>query len=196
MPFPGSPSAHDLFLMEEGRLHLPHLLPECRAIGEVVSIQQALPGCPPTPELFVKLLFQPKNGQMPKTVCQECDRKKQKEMRPRHLSGLLMGAVQPGICLINQGYLCIGTSTRGGCGAPCTRAGQPCVGCRGPSEAFIHKEPEHWLVVIKKVFSKMTDVPSDEIDGALRSPQLSLFLFQFSHEVLTGAGEERTVEVL
>ena len=26
----------------------------------------------------------------------------------------------------------------------------------------------------------MTDIPPDEIDAALRSPQLSLFLFQFA----------------
>ena len=31
-----------------------------------------------------------------------------------------------------------------------------------------------------RVFSSMTDIPAEEIDAALRSPQLSLFLFQFS----------------
>jgi len=186
----------ELFLAEEGRRHLPRLLPRCRPIAEVVPIQQMLPGCPPTPELFVKLLFHPKDLHIAKTVCQECGRKKHKEMRPRHLAGILHGSVLPDICLINQGYLCIGISTRGGCHAPCTNAGQPCVGCRGPSEAFIHKEPESWLNAIRKVFSKMTDVPQDEIEAALRSPQLSLFLFQLSHDALTGAYPEQDVEVL
>jgi len=187
---------HDLFLAEEGRRHLPRLLPRCRPIAEVVPIQQTLPGCPPTPELFVKLLFHPKDLRIAKTVCRECGRKKHKEMRPRHLAGVLHGSVLPDICLINQGYLCIGISTRGGCHAPCTNAGQPCVGCRGPSDAFIHKEPESWLNAIWKIFSKMTDVPQDEIETALRSPQLSLFLFQFSHDALTGAYPDQNVEVL
>jgi F420-non-reducing hydrogenase small subunit len=186
----------ELFLAEEDRRHLPRLLPRCRPIAEVVPIQQTLPGCPPTPELFVKLLFHPKDLRIAKTVCRECGRKKHKEMRPRHLAGVLHGSVLPDICLINQGYLCIGISTRGGCHAPCTNAGQPCVGCRGPSDAFIHKEPESWLNAIWKIFSKMTDVPQDEIETALRSPQLSLFLFQFSHDALTGAYPDQNVEVL
>jgi hypothetical protein len=42
----------------------------------------------------------------------------------------------------------------------------------------------------------MTDVPQDEIETALRSPQLSLFLFQFSHDALTGAYPDQNVEVL
>jgi hypothetical protein len=32
----------------------------------------------------------------------------------------------------------------------------------------------------------MTDIPSEEIDIALRSPQLSLFLFQFADYASTG----------
>jgi F420-non-reducing hydrogenase small subunit len=101
-------------------------------------------------------------------------------MRPQHLTGFQRGEVLPEICLINQGYLCIGASTRGGCQALCTLPGYPCVGCRGPSDAFIQKESEAWFTSIHRVFSKMTDIPDDEIDAALRSPQLSMFLFQFA----------------
>ena len=127
------------------------------------------------------LLFDPPDFKIAKTVCQECGRKKDKKMRPTHLLGFQHGMVLPDICLINQGYLCIGTSTRGGCRALCTRAGQPCVGCRGPSDLFIEKGSKKWLATIQRVFSKMTDIPVHEIEAALRSPQLSLFLSQFSH---------------
>ena len=33
---------------------------------------------------------------------------------------------------------------------------------------------------IQRVFSRMTDIPSTEIQAALQSPQMALFLFQFS----------------
>jgi len=165
---------------EEGRHDVPRLLPDCRPVDRVVSVDLYLPGCPPTPELFMAALFEPPGFKVAKTVCQECGRKKQKDMRAAHLIGLERGEVLPDICLINQGYLCIGSSTRGGCHALCTRAGQPCVGCRGPSDAFIKKESKEWLATIKHVFSKLTDIPTDEIETALLSPQLSLFLFQFS----------------
>jgi hypothetical protein len=45
---------------------------------------------------------------------------------------------------------------------------------------FIEKESEVWFTSIKRVFASMTDIPEEEIDAALRSPQLALFLFQFS----------------
>jgi len=115
-----------------------------------------------------------------KTVCQDCGRKKVKDLRPAELLGFQQGRVLPDICLINQGYLCIGTSTRGGCGAPCTRAGHPCVGCRGPSDVFIAKDANAWLTSIKRIFATMTDIAPEIIDAELRSPQLALFVFQFA----------------
>ena len=88
--------------------------------------------------------------------------------------------------LVNQGYLCVGSSTRGGCRALCTRPGHPCVGCRGPSDAFIEKDSSIWFTSIERVFTTMTDIQADEIEAALRSPQLALFLFQFADYAATG----------
>lgn len=172
-----------LFMAQAERHHLPRLLPRSRPVDTAVEVDLYLPGCPPTPELFMAVLgdqsaFQ--TAPQARTVCQECGRRKLRDMRPQHLLGFQQGEVLPDICLVNQGYLCVGTSTRGGCRAPCTRAGHPCVGCRGPSDVFIEKESAQWLESIQKVFASMTDIPADELDCALRSPQLALFLFQFS----------------
>jgi F420-non-reducing hydrogenase small subunit len=169
-----------LFLGETGRRHVPRLLPRCHPIDAIVEVDQYLPGCPPTPELFVALLFGPPDEKLAKVVCQECGRKKRRDIRPAHLLGFQQGQVLPELCLINQGYACVGSSTRGGCGAPCPRAGHPCVGCRGPSDTFIEKESAAWLASIQRVFASMTDIPPEELESALRSPQLALFLFQFS----------------
>jgi F420-non-reducing hydrogenase small subunit len=114
-----------------------------------------------------------------KTVCIECGRTKTRD-KPTHLQRFQGGQVDPKICLINQGYLCVGSSTRGGCRAPCTRAGHPCVGCRGPSNGFISRSSHEWFHAIGKVFARMTDIPPEEIDHAVRSPQLALFVFQFA----------------
>ena len=169
-----------LFLNQHERYHLPRLLPKSRPIDSRVAVDCYLPGCPPTPELLIAALFDTPGFKIASSVCQECGRRKPKEMRPSHLVGFLKGEVQPEICLINQGYLCIGASTRGGCRAICTRAGYPCVGCRGPSDAFIEKESQAWFISIQRVFTSMTDVPSEEIEVGLHSPQLAMFLFQFS----------------
>ena len=169
-----------LFLEQRGRPHVPQLLPRCHPIDSAVDVDLYLPGCPPTPELFMAALGNPDDYVASKFVCQECGRKKVKELRPEHLRGMQQGRVLPDICLINQGYLCIGSSTRGGCRAPCPRAGHPCVGCRGPSDTFLDKGWQAWLSRIRKVFTAMTDVPEAEIETALRSPHLALFLFQFA----------------
>jgi F420-non-reducing hydrogenase small subunit len=170
----------DLFLSQKGRRHVPRLLPRCRPIDAIVEVDRYLPGCPPTPRLFMALLTGTPDEKLAKVVCQECGRKKLRDKRPTHLLGFQQGEVLPDICLINQGYACVGSSTRGGCGAPCPRAGHPCVGCRGPSDAFISRGSEAWLASIQRVFANLTDIPPMEIEEALRSPQMALFLFQFS----------------
>jgi F420-non-reducing hydrogenase small subunit len=170
----------DLFLSQSSRRHVPRLLPRCQPVDAVVEIDHYLPGCPPTSELFMAALFNPEGFQGSRSVCQECGRLKVKSIRPDRLIGFQQGKVEEGLCLINQGYLCVGSSTRGGCRAPCTRAGHTCVGCRGPSDFFIEKESLEWLGSIQKVFETMTDIPKDVISQALVSPQFALFLFQFS----------------
>jgi F420-non-reducing hydrogenase small subunit len=169
-----------MFMAGQYRHHLPHLLPKSHPIDAFVEVDLYLPGCPPTPELFMAALIDPENYQASSIVCGECGRKKLKDMRPKHLLGFQQGEVLPEICLINQGYLCVGSSVRGGCRAICTRPGHPCVGCRGPSDAYIEKGSQVWFDRVQSVFERLTDIPPDEIREALHSPQLSMFLFQFT----------------
>ena len=169
-----------LFLYQEDRHDLPRLLPKSQPVDTFVDVDLYLPGCPPTPELFMAALMSPDDFKASTIVCQECGRKKLKDMKPDHLTGARSGQVLPDICLINQGYLCVGSSTRGGCRALCTRPGHPCVGCRGPSDLLIEKDSQAWLESIQRVFAALTNIPPEEVYEALLSPQLSLFLFQFS----------------
>ncbi len=182
-----------MFTAQDNRHHLPHLLPKSHPVDAFVDVDLYLPGCPPTPELFMAALSGPQDYQAGSTVCVECGREKLKEMRPKHLLGFQQGEVTPDICLINQGYLCVGSSTRGGCRAICTIPGHPCVGCRGPSNAYIEKESQVWFDRVQKVFERLTDIPPDEINRALHSPQLSLFLFQFA-DYLDGGRPPRLKE--
>ncbi|WP_172797941.1 NADH-quinone oxidoreductase subunit B family protein [Longilinea arvoryzae] len=170
----------ELFLSRYDRINLPRLLAKTHPVDAFVDVELYLPGCPPTPELFTAALTDSRGFKAAAIVCAECRRQKLANMRPKHLTGFRHGSVLPDVCLINQGFLCVGTSTRGGCRAICTRPGHPCVGCRGPSNLLIEKGSAVWLENIQRVFEHMTDIPADELNEALRSPQLSMFLFQFS----------------
>jgi F420-non-reducing hydrogenase small subunit len=72
-------------------------------------------------------------GVTDKTLCDECPRKKEmrritKIVEPHEID------VDPELCLMDQGILCLGPATVGGCGSKCTRAAQPCRGCYGPTK--------------------------------------------------------------
>jgi hypothetical protein len=54
------------------------------------------------------------------------------------------------------------------------------VGCRGPSDAYIEKKSQVWFDRVQNVIERLTDIPPEEIRNALHSPQLSMFLFQFT----------------
>ena len=69
-----------------------------------------------------------------KAVCASCSRLKEEKK--------FKSAVRPyekyeesGRCLLEQGLICMGISTREGCGGLCTGVGQPCRGCFGKPEA-------------------------------------------------------------
>jgi len=181
----------ELFIHQKERRHVLEIMPKCKPVDEVAEVDLYLPGCPPTPNLFLALLDLTPDFKAAKSVCSECGKKKRKDMRPSGFFGLQKGAVIPDICLINQGYLCIGSSTRGGCQAPCTHAGYPCVGCRGPSDSFIDKKSGDWMVSIKQIFTSLTEVPPEEVDRALFSPCMSLFLFQFFDHAEKGDFERK-----
>jgi len=170
------------------------MLPRAYPIDKFVHVDLYLPGCPPTPELFITALTEAENAKIASIVCQECGRKKLPDMRPTSISGPRSGTPDPDICLINQGYLCLGTSTRGGCGALCTRPGHACVGCRGPANPYLNREPEFVLDNLRRVFTRMTDIPIEEINAALASPWLSLFLGQFTDYTQDQSLPQRTKE--
>ncbi len=169
-----------LFFANAHRVTVPPMLPQCRPISQEVDVALYLPGCPPVPELYVGLLDDDITLKTGSIVCKDCARKKPKDVRPTQLKPLVKPSLDPDLCLIKQGQLCVGSSTRNGCGAPCTKAGFPCVGCRGPSNNLIEKDADAWFESIRHVFERLTDIPKEEIDQALKSPHLSLFLFQFS----------------
>lgn len=118
------------------------LLPQALPLSAVVEVEYVVPGCPPPAALIARFFDAFLSGEMPepghvfageKALCEECplerreDRKIERIVRPHE------AAPEPGKCLLEQGFICLGPVTRSGCGAVCPKAGMPCTGCLGPT---------------------------------------------------------------
>ncbi len=131
--------------VDEGELYLPELYDTVLTLAQVVDVEYFVPGCPPPVDIILKVIELFATGQLPpvgaviasdKTLCDECERIKEdkkitKIYRPHEI------IPDPKKCLLEQGIICCGPATRGGCGLRCIKANMPCRGCFGPPPGVI-----------------------------------------------------------
>ena len=115
---------------------LPEVFQKVRPINEVVKVDYQVPGCPPEADDIAEVLTAILTGRKPelskKDVCDDCPRERKGEA-PKELKRLHVGTPDPKRCLLEQGYVCVGPATMGGCKARCPTANVTCDGCRGPA---------------------------------------------------------------
>ncbi|MCX6656937.1 MAG: F420-nonreducing hydrogenase, partial [Candidatus Bathyarchaeota archaeon] len=115
---------------------LDHLLPKQQAIGDYVKVDFRIPGCPPETGDIASILTTLLDGGTPELcktdVCEQCPRERIGEYSKK-LKRIYEEVDDHERCFLEQGFLCMGPATMGGCGAPCPKAGMPCDGCRGPT---------------------------------------------------------------
>ncbi|MDI6894164.1 MAG: oxidoreductase [Bacillota bacterium] len=133
------------FTAPEGELTLPEFYAGAYRLQDFVPVDYFLPGCPPTPEWILKAVEAIASGNLPprgavlaldKTVCDTCPREKtDKKVKEFHRHYEIIP--DPERCLLEQGLICMGPATRGGCGALCPSANMPCRGCYGPTREVV-----------------------------------------------------------
>jgi F420-non-reducing hydrogenase small subunit len=130
----------------EGTLTIPAFWHTVKSLDQVVDVDYYLPGCPPEPpqiwavlQVIVAGLLEgaplpPKGsvvGHSGVAVCEECPLEKSEKVIARFYRPYEI-VPEPGICLLEQGIVCMGPATVGGCGALCPQVGMGCRGCYGP----------------------------------------------------------------
>jgi F420-non-reducing hydrogenase small subunit len=130
----------------EGDLIIPEFYNTVKTLAQVVDVDYYMPGCPPTPKQVWNVVQAIVGGQLPpkgsvigasqKTQCDECPRKRQ-EKKITAFKRIATAQPDPDICFLEQGFLCLGPVTRGGCDARCMTSGVPCRGCYGPPDGVI-----------------------------------------------------------
>ena len=130
----------------EGEITLPEFYDTVKSLCQTVEVDYIVPGCPPeekTTWLALEALIE---GKLPpkgtvitdnvKSVCDDCPRtKNEKKIKKFYRTFEIIPDTET--CLLEQGLLCAGIATRGGCGAPCPQANMPCTGCYGPVDGVI-----------------------------------------------------------
>lgn len=128
---------------------IPELLDRCYALDEKIHVDVMLPGCPPHSDQIAAALMGLLKGEPAvlesKSVCDTCPTIRKGKGNVKKLSRFLHApagcgpheAVEDMPCLLEQGFLCMGAVTRGGCGGDavtprCLLARVPCRGCYGP----------------------------------------------------------------
>jgi F420-non-reducing hydrogenase small subunit len=126
--------------VKEGELNLPEFYDTVKTLDQIVEVDYYIPGCPPPVDLILKAIDAIAKNELPpkgsvlapqKSVCDECPRKRE-EKRISRLYRVYEVTPEPEKCLLEQGILCMGPATRGGCEAKCIKANMPCTGCGGP----------------------------------------------------------------
>ena len=184
------------------KLTLPGFRKQANSLESVIDVDYYVPGCPPMVPLIEKLVEVLKvfaeTGELPpkgtviaeeKTLCEECGRTK-----PEHISleDILtpheIDEIDPDLCLLAQGIICLGPATRAGCGALCTKSNVGCRGCLGPTS----KVKDQGLKMISALSSligleneeNLTEEDFDKLINKIEDPLGTFWRFTFGKSLV------------
>ena len=123
---------------------IPSLKKYIMPLDQVIEVDYYIPGCPPLPAAIKDTLVALVEGRTPevkrRNLCEECTRKKDKMLVASRdfvtdtvLAAHELERIDPELCFLEQGVLCMGPATCEGCGARCLDGNMPCRGCMGPT---------------------------------------------------------------
>ncbi|RME20001.1 MAG: hypothetical protein D6800_13615 [Candidatus Zixiibacteriota bacterium] len=171
-----------------------------RTLGQVVDVDYIIPGCPPQSNRITEVVLAvidilknnkplpPKGtvlGATEKTCCDECERKRdvkkiKKFVRPFEIE------VDPEVCLLEQGIVCLGPATRAGCGGKCVSAGVPCRGCYG-LPANVRDQGAKMVSAIASVIDSTDPEEVQRIIDTIPDPVGTFYRFSLADSMLRRA---------
>jgi len=158
---------------------VPSLLDDLKSVEDYVKVDLFLPGCPPPIPLIVDLVKCLVEGKAfslsKKSVCDECPLNSGGEKVISSIRRWGFDEVDVGKCFLEQGFICLGPSTRGGCEARCIRVGYPCRGCMGPTEKC-----EDQAAKMISVLASASSIEDVSIEDLMRLHDLVGVMYRFT----------------
>jgi F420-non-reducing hydrogenase small subunit len=162
--------------VREGKLGIPEFFDEVYTLNQVVDVDYFIPGCPPQSERLIEVFnaivtgaaLPPKGsvvGALEKTNCDECTRKKSDKKVIKRFYRPWEIQDDKETCFLEQGVICMGPATRGGCGVRCVAGNSPCRGCYGPPAA----SPDPGAKMMSAIGTMIDANKPEEIDEIIDS---------------------------
>lgn len=177
--------------VKEGELELPEFYDTVLALDQVVAVEYYMPGCPPPVDLILKVVDALATTSLPppgsviaseKTLCDECERvKEEKKITRIYRSHEIIP--DPEKCLLEQGLICMGPATRGGCGQRCILANMPCRGCFGPP-AGIYDQGAKMLSALASIYDIKDEAKIARMVDEVKDPAGTFYRFGMSTSML------------
>ena len=189
----------------EGELTLPIFYHTVKSLDQVVPVDYTIPGCPPEPhqiwavlEVVVNALLH--SGPLPPAgaiigagqaaVCEECTLEKNvKQIEAFYRP--YQKIPEAGVCLLEQGLVCMGPATRSGCGALCPHVGMGCRGCYGPMDGVVDQGAKMLSAIASVVNVGVAGEDEhemarriDAVMATLAEPAGTLYRFRMAHSLL------------
>ena len=161
-------------------------------LDEVIDVDMYLPGCPPHAAFIFDALLALVEGRSPKarqeTVCARCTRSMKKSEETR-LKSNHDGIPDPDLCLLSQGYVCLGSVTLDRCLSPCPSQGVMCTGCAGPTMQILTEPNRDLRTEVADRMSRLTAIPREEVVAAMERSGKSHYAYAMASRMV---GEKPT----
>jgi F420-non-reducing hydrogenase small subunit len=116
----------------------------------------------------LKVLSKSKNYAFTKAnVCAQCDRNGNRSKKMTSMKRWYEGTIDPELCFLNQGFVCMGPVTAAGCGTQCPNNGNSiCNGCYGPVFG-VAEQGARGISTIASVADLSPDVVNDQLPDVI-----------------------------
>lgn len=191
--------------VSEGELTIPAFYETVKTLDQVVPVDYIIPGCPPEPSQIWSVMEAVIAGaELPSpgctvigasdvALCEQCPLEKHEKQITRFYRPFEI-IPEPGQCLLEQGLMCMGPATRGGCGALCPQAGMGCRGCYGPLEGVTDQGARMLAALASAVGVGAPEEEEQEIERSISDvmdtlvdPAGTFYRFGMAHSLLRRA---------
>ncbi|MBD3370695.1 oxidoreductase [Candidatus Fermentibacteria bacterium] len=179
--------------IDDDELTLPEFWDTVKTLDQVIDVDYYLPGCAPPPDLIMDAVTAILEANLPekgtvlaprKNLCDTCPRSESKpdKISIESLKRPYEIEADPEKCFLEEGIICLGMSTRSGCGERCINANMPCRGCFGPAEE-VFDQGAKGLSAIASILGleKEEELTDEDIERLIdRIPDLAGLFYMYS----------------